>query len=78
MEAPLDGLIQADSWKARARCIINWGPTAICVPTEGFSREVQATLASIAAVSLMAGPEHGWTIPLPNLSHAEIPRCGEA
>jgi hypothetical protein len=35
-----DGLIQADSWKARARCITNWGPTAICVPTEGFSKEV--------------------------------------
>jgi hypothetical protein len=34
---------QADNRKARACCIANWGPTAICVPTENFSREVQAT-----------------------------------
>jgi hypothetical protein len=54
-----------------------WGPTAICVPTEGFSRGVQATLASVAAVSLMAGPEHDSTIPVPDLSQAKIPRCGE-
>ena len=36
-----------------------------------------SSLGAPCQLPLLAGPERGRTIPLPDLSQAEIPRCGE-